>query len=233
MSISKVYGIGSISALLQLVVIVGYGVVTVIWGMRPNDVKEVFDTFHQSPVSGFLTGDLPLLLLVGLYVGTFPAIYFSLRKSSPTLALICTVGTLFGVVISFTGESTFALWYLSKEYVSATSPAQKQVLIAAGEAVIASGWWHSTASYLVGILLQGTGAIISVAMLRNKQFHKVTAVSGILANSLDLFQHTFDPFISGVQELLSPIMGPFYLVWFPMLAWDLWRLHRSQGKVPI
>jgi hypothetical protein len=229
MSNSKILLVGSISAFLQLVVIIGYAIATVVWGERSNDAKEVFYAFQQTPIPTFLTGDLPLLILVGLYIGTFPALYFSLRKSSPALALICTIGALLGVTISFTGESTFALWYLSKEYASATLSNQKEMLVAAGQAVIAAGWWHSTASYIVGILLQSTGAIISVAMLRTKQFHRITAITGILANSLDLFQHLFDPFITGIHEMLAPVMGPFYLVWLPMLAWDLWRMPRSKA----
>lgn len=228
MSISKIMRIGTTSALLQLVVIIGYAISTVVWGGRSNDIKEIFMAFQQSPLPVFLTGDLPLLVLVGLYIGTFPALYFSLRKVSPTIALICTLGTLLGVVIAFTGESTFALWHLSKEYASAISLNQKEMIIAAGQAVIATGWWNSTASYLTGILLQGTGTIICVVMLHTNIFHKITAISGILANSLDLFQHLFDPFVPGIHETIAPIMGPFYLVWLPMLAWDFWRIQRLE-----
>ena len=50
---------------------------------------------------------------------------------------------------------------------------------------------------------------------------------GLAANGLDLVQHGLHPLLPGVSVWITPVMGVFYLVWFPMLAWDLTRLARS------
>jgi hypothetical protein len=68
--------------------------------------------------------------------------------------------------------------------------------------------------------------MISAIMLRSKDFHKVTAYSGLLGNAFDLTQHILHPFLPSVSASISMFMGLFYFVWFPMLAWDLWRLAR-------
>jgi hypothetical protein len=92
--------------------------------------------------------------------------------------------------------------------------------------------WNSSAAYMSGILLQGAGVVISLIMLKSNDFSKVTAYSGLLANGLDLVQHIIHPFAPPASAIISSIMGLFYLVWFPMLGWDLLRLGfaDSNGK---
>jgi hypothetical protein len=81
-----------------------------------------------------------------------------------------------------------------------------------------------------GILLQGSGVMISIIMLRSRDFHKVTAYSGLLGNSLDLIQHIIHPFAPEASAILQQVMGFGYFVWFPMLAWDFLRLSKAQSK---
>jgi hypothetical protein len=79
-----------------------------------------------------------------------------------------------------------------------------------------------------GMLLQGGGVIISLVMLHNRDFSKITAISGLLGNALDLAQHVLYPIAPSLSANLMMLMGPFYLVWFPMLARDLFRLRKVQ-----
>lgn len=84
--------------------------------------------------------------------------------------------------------------------------------------------------YMAGMLLQGAGVMISVIMLRREDFRKVTAYAGLLGNGLDLFQHILHPVAPIIMDVIGPIMGIFYIVWFPMLAWDLFRLARGRSE---
>jgi len=164
-------------------------------------------------------------MLIGLYLGTFPAMFVALRRINPIYAALAVVFTLIGVAGAFANESTFSLFYLGEKYTTATE-AQRAQLIAAGEAIIASDMWHGTAAYMGGILLQGSGVMISVIMLRSRDFSKVTACAGLLGNGFDLLQHVLHPFAPSVSAFISMFMGLFYFVWFPMLARDLWRLAK-------
>ena len=114
--------------------------------------------------------------------------------------------------------------------MNATSEAVRTQLLSAGEAVIASDMWNSSAAYMGGILLQGSGVMISVIMLRSKDFSKVTAYSGLLGNGFDLIQHILHIFLPAVSSFITMFMGVFYFVWFPMLARDLFRLARAAGR---
>jgi hypothetical protein len=220
------YTIGSVAALLQLASILALTIVTITLGPKPVSAEEYFAVFQQSRLQAVLRGDLLNLILIGLYLGTFPALYVALRPVSPVYAALAALFTIVVVTGAFATESTFSLLYLGDRYIAASTAAQHAKLLAAGEAVIASDLWHSSAGYVGGILLQGAGIMISVIMLRSQDFGKVTAYAGLLGNALDLGQHVLHPFAPSVSSAIVSIMGLFYLVWFPLLGRDLFRLGR-------
>jgi len=221
------FRIASRVALLQLVGFLIYAVTIGVLGPRPQTAKEFFELFQATPLKAFCVADLPLVVLVGLYLGTFPALYVALKKTAPVAVTVAVGATLIAILIGFANDATFSLWHLAERYGSATTEGERQTLLAAGEAVLAAGWWKSTNSYLNGLFLQGSGALISVVMFRSASFGRVTAVTGLLANGLDLVQHLLEPFVHGIQATLAPVMGPLYLVWFALLARDFARLARA------
>jgi hypothetical protein len=233
LKVKSVFYIGSIAAVLQLVTILGYSIALGMLGPKPTGAAAYFAVYQESPLEMVLRGDFLLMVLIGLYLGTFPALYITLRRLSPVYSALATLFTIISVTMTFSGEATFALLHLAEQYATATSETVQAQLVAAGEAVIAAGMWHSSASYMNGILLQGSGLMISIIMLRSKDFHKVTAYAGIVANGLDLIQHVIHPFAPEISGILTQVMGLGYFVWFPMLAWDFFRLakiHHQEEK---
>ena len=140
---------------------------------------------------------------------------------------LATLFTIMAVTGTFAAKSTFSPHHLGSQFVTA-SQVQRSQLIAAAEAVIASDMWNSSAAYMGGILLQGAGAMISIIMLRSKDFSKVTAYAGLLGNGSDLIQRILHPFAPSISAPIQMLMGIFYFVWFPMLARDFFRLIKEQ-----
>lgn len=226
----SLYRIGGISALVQLAAILASIVIAVVLGPRPTSAAEFFAIQQSNPVAALLRGDFVLMFfLLGAYLGTFPALWWNLRHVSPIAATFATLFTAIAVMISSCGESTFALLRLGDLYHAAASDAQRAQFLAAGEAVLAAGWWHSSGSYMTGVLLQGGGIIISLVMLRSREFSKVTAISGLLGNALDLVQHVLHPFTPSIAAPIQMFMGIFYFVWFPMLARDFFKLAKGSS----
>lgn len=225
--IKGLYRIGGVAAALQLVAILGYGVVAAVLGPKPASAAAYFAVYLESPAAAFLRGDFLLLILIGLYLGTFPAFYVALRRESPVYAALAALFTIIAVTGAFATESTFSLRHLGSQFITA-SEAQRSQLIAAAEAVISSDMWNSSAAYMGGILLQGSGVMISLIMLRSKDFSKVTAYAGLLGNGFDLPQHIIHPFAPSIAAPIQMFMGIFYFVWFPMLARDFFRLAKEQ-----
>ena len=222
------YTIGGVAAILQLVTILTYSVLIGVLGPKPTSAEEYFAIYQASPMEAVLRGDFLLLILIGLYLGTFPALYIALRGLSPVYTALATLFTLMTVTLTFANESTFSLLHLGEQYVAANSDALRTQLQAAGEAVIASDMWNSSGAYMGGIFLQGSGVMISIIMLRSKDFSKITAYAGLLGNGFDLIQHIIHPFAPAISASIMMFMGLFYFVWFPMLGRDFLQLSRAQ-----
>ena len=225
-SLKSLFYIGGAAALLQLACILILTVVSFTLGPKPGTVEEYFAVFQADRLVGFLRGDSLILILIALYLGTFPALFVALKPINPVYTAMATVFTLIAVTVCFATNSDFSILFLSDQYAAATTAIQQSQLLAAGEAVIASNMWNSSGAYMSGILLQGAGVMISVIMVRSKDFSKVTAYTGLLANGFDLAQHILHPFAPSLSSSLLMIAGPFYLVWFPILARDLFRLGK-------
>lgn len=226
----SLYKIGGISAVLQLVAILSYSVILGVFGPKPLTATEYFSVFEVSKAEAFFRGDFLLLVLIGLYLGTFPAMYLALRRYSPVYSAMATLFTIIAVVGTFATESSFSLLHLGERYMHAASDLERGQFVAAAEAVIASDMWSGSSAYMGGILLQGSGVMISVIMLRSKDFSKVTAWSGLLGNGFDFIQHVLHVFLPTVSGVIAMFMGVFYFVWFPMLAKDFFRLAKNNGS---
>lgn len=224
---STLYSLGGVAAWLKLGVLLAYMVVAAVYGPRPTSATEFFAYQQESTLKALLTGDFLFLVMFAMYLVTFPALFIALRRINPTGALLATLATIVAVTLGFANESTLAMLHLGEQYANATTTAQQAPYLAAGEAVMAAGWWTSSASYMTGILLQGGGVIISLIMWRSPAFSKLTAASGLLGNGLDLIQHVIHPFAPMLSETIKLGMGIFYLIWFPMLGRDLLRLGRE------
>jgi hypothetical protein len=219
--------IGGAAALLQLVTTLVIVVVSLALGREPTTAEEYFNLLQTDRLAGLLRSDFTSLIVIALYLGTFPGIYGALRRDHGVYAGLTTALIFVAVASTFATHSGFSMLHLSDQYAAASSEAQRSQLLTAGEAIMAADMWRSTGGFMTGILLQGAGVLISAVMLRSKGFSRVTAYAGIIANGFDLAQHLLTPFAPGVSAVLLMIAGPFYLAWFPLLARDLYRLGRG------
>lgn len=222
------YHIGAASALLLLLVLISMIAVMIVLGPAPDGVEETFRIMGENRLSGFLRDDFLTLWLIVPYLGLAPALYMALRRVNAGWALFSTLACLVVVAGAAATNSAFSMLHLSDQYALATTEAARAQLIAAGEAVLATNMWNSSAGYVAGILLQGAGVIYSIMMLRDKRFFRLTAISGLGANALDLIQHLIHPFAPALSATIIMFAGPFYLLWFPLLAWNLFHLGRRQ-----
>ena len=76
--LKTLYKIGATVSLLQLFVIVLYTLVMAIFGPRITSAEAFFVIQKTESFAVLLRGDLLLLVLVGLYLGNFPALVVSL-----------------------------------------------------------------------------------------------------------------------------------------------------------
>lgn len=229
--LKTIYKVGAVAVLIQLATILLIMGISIALGLepRPETVPEFYAMYGESKLIGMLRDDFSSLILIAMYLGTTPALFFALREKNFTIVLISAIMMLAGTVGAFAVHAGFSMMHLSDLYAAATTDAQRAQLLAAGEAVLSSDMWNATAGYMGGILLQGPGVVLSILMLRRKDFSKVTAIAGLIGNALDMVQHLLHPFIPEIVGIIQPVMGVFYLAWYPLLARDFFRLARKDS----
>ncbi len=226
----SVYKIGGVSASI----FIAYSLVTMaiilLIGGPPDSALEVFNLLAENKFIGLLRLDALTLVIVPLYYPLFLSICAALRKFQPAYASLGGLLAFAGVTLFLATPSAFSLISLSDKYAAATSVAQKDQFLAAGEAILASDMWHSTGAMTGGILMLLATLLLSIVMLNSGNFGKATAYVGIVTHGLDL-AHVLLGFLSSqLGVILMAIAGPLYLVWFPLLARDLFRLGRDRSE---
>jgi hypothetical protein len=160
-----------------------------------------------------------------LYYLLFYSIYKALNKTkNDEIVTICTVLIFVGLTLFLATPSVFSYLDLSGKYAAATSEIQKNQLLTAGEAILASDMWHGTGAKVGGILLQLGALLISFAMLKQNVFNKITSYTGIFTHGLDLAHILIGFFLPPVGVILMAIAGVLYLFWFPLVGVRLFKL---------
>jgi hypothetical protein len=176
--------------------------------------------------------------LVGLM---FLALYVALRRANESTMAIATTLGLVGIAVYFASNTAFSMLSLSDQYAAATTEAQRTMLLAAGQALLAINRFSSPGAhpgaggYVSLLLVAVAGMITSVVMLRSTVFGRATAYVGILASAFDLAYCIAYVFVPAVDsDLLAvctiPAAGLLLMIWHIMVGWRLYQLGRLEGK---
>jgi hypothetical protein len=199
----------------------------------PNTVLDWFMLLHAHRLIGLTllnAFDMVNYVLVGLI---FLGLYAALRRtsrSSMTLALaLCFVG----IAVYLASNPAFSMLTLSDQYAAATTDAQRSMLLAAGQALLAlhnpNVLGQATLSFFLVTL---AGLIISTAMLSSRVFSKGTAYTGILANVFGLgyplgVALAPSTVVLALVALSLSVSACFLVIWYLLIAHRLFQLGRS------
>jgi hypothetical protein len=224
----SLYTLGGVASLILLAYSLATMLILVAIGGQPETAQEGFTMLQNNRLVGLLRLDVLSIFVMPLYYLLFLDNYAILKKVNNAYAMLATVLIFSGLTLFLATPSVFSWLSLSDKFATATSEAQRVQLLAAADAILASDMWHGSGAIIGGILLQTGTVLISIVMLWGNSFSKATAYVGILTHSLDL-AHIFVGFLfPTLGFIFMAIAGPLYLVWFPLLARDLFRLGRSE-----
>jgi hypothetical protein len=110
--------------------------------------------------------------------------------------LVATALGLASIAAFFAANPAFSMLSLSDQYAAAPTDAQRSMVLAAGQVVLAI--YQGTAFHVFYLLGSVALVISSVVMLRSKIFSKTTAYVGIVANviALGLYMPTIGVWLS-------------------------------------
>ena len=204
----SLFKVGGIAALAMALFIPIQLTVFVLWP-PPATVAGWFALFQNSRIIGLLDMDLLLIVDQIFMILIFLALYFALRRASPSAMAIAVVLGIGGAVAYFASTSAFEMLSLSGKYAAAATDAEKSVILAAGEVMLAN--WQGTA-FNVSYVMAGVALlIIAIVMVRSKIFGKVAAYTAV---------------ILGVMALLPPTAGTVGMIFSlgSLLPLEIWAI---------
>lgn len=218
-------------AAIVALIFVAYSLVTMVVlltiGGAPESAREAFDLLAKNRLVGLLRLDALTLLVLPLYYPLFLGLYVGLKTANRAYASLGALLAIAGVTLFLATPSAFSLLPLSDEYAAATTTARREQLLAAGEALLASDMWHGSGAMIGGFLMLIATLILSLIMLKSERFGKWTAIVGLLTHGLDLTHSLVSLVSPQIGLVFMMIAGPLYLVWFPLLARDFFRLGQE------
>lgn len=190
----------------------------------PSTILEWFTLLQTNRLLGlailgiFETAFFPLGVLM------FMGLYIALRRVSESLMAIGTAFYFISTAIYFASNNAFAMLNLSNQYAVATTEAQRNLLLAAGQAVMAT----ETGTGMVMTFLLGSlaGLIVSIVMLKSKTFGKPVAIIGIIANVLGMPG-------SALGLAVWTLNGLLMMVWTILVAIKLLQLSKNCAQLEV
>jgi len=226
-SIRLLYQLGGLTCMILIAYSLFTMLIMVGIGTPPETIEECFSMLKENRLYGLLRLDILTVFVMPLYYLLFYSIYLALKDTNKEFLSISTILVFAGLTLFLATPSVFSYLHLSDEYAKATIESDKNQLIAAGEAILASDMWHGTGAKIGGILIQLGALIISMIMLKSNVFNKLTAYTGIVTHGLDLAHIVIGFFLPTVGIILMAIAGPLYLLWFPLIGIRLFKLKNK------
>ncbi|WP_318503319.1 hypothetical protein [Bacillus sp. T3] len=214
------YKSGSVAAVIMVAIILMQFIIFITWP-PPLDgsVLEWYELFQNNWLLGILSFEFLMIVYNVLALLMILSFFVILRKINQPLTSIFLITSLLGIIAFIVARPVFEMLYLSNQYAVATTEIQKNMILAAGEGMLAI--FNGTTFYISYILGSISGLLISVVMLKSHIFSKTTAYLRIGSSILD-----FGLFIPTIGLYISMFSVVFLLIWNIMIARRLIQLSR-------
>jgi hypothetical protein len=194
-------------AAIAMLALVPFQLVVYVVSPPPDSVIGWFELFQRNRLVALVDLDLVLLIDYLLAGFVFLGLWVTMRSSSPGAASIMLVLELIAITTYIASNPAIEMMSLADRYSSVATDAQRQQILAAGEAT--SVTWTGTAFVMSYLLSAFATVIASVVMLRTRAFTRTTGVIGIIYGALNLV-----PSSAGTLGLVLSLASLL-----PMLAW--------------
>jgi hypothetical protein len=222
---------GTTVLLAILVMLTDIGLTFLPAGAEPPGTMTATDWFALFQDNWFMglrnLGLLPNILTLCLMIPVFLALYAVHRHVDQPYAALAVILSLLGTAIYLSNNAAFPMWALSAKYAAAGTEAQRNLLAAAGEAILARGEDFTPGSFTGFLFAEAATFVISFVMLRGGIFSRRTAYAGILGGGfLTIFTvwSTFIPVFFEAALIVAMIGGLASIVWNVLTARRLFQL---------
>ncbi len=199
-------------------------------GTAPG-IRTAVDWFTHIQSNGLLElRNLGFLNVISTICGIplYFALYTAHRQANKTFAAFAALVFFISAAIYLSNNPAIPMLVLSGKYAAATTDAQRTVLAAAGEAMLAQGEDFTPGFFTGFIFAEIAGLLIALVMLRGGVFSKVNAYTGIVGFALlTIFTvwSTFAPERFDVAMIVAMVGGISGMAWYVQTARRLFQLR--------
>ena len=226
------YKIAAIASLLIVLV----GLVDIVTSMlggeaQANNLVRVEDWFALFQTNRLTAlGNLGLfnILTLSLGIPLYLALFNLHKQNHPAFAALAAILFVMGTAIYISSNTIFSMQALSNQYATA-SEAQKPVLEAAGQALLARGADLTPGTFMGFLFTQSAGLLMALVLMRSEVFGKVIPWLGVIGFSLMLVFFSIAAFVPGqfnTAMMISAPGGLLLMAYQILLARRLFQLSR-------
>jgi len=193
----------------------------------PTRALEWFTLFEDNKLLGLLALNVFDVVSIALLGVMFLALYTALKQRDESSMLIALFFALLGITVFVASRADMGstMLKLSDEYAAATTQVQKDQLLAVGQALAAPV--RATIDTMGYFFVAAASLIVSTVILHSGNFNKATAYVGILGFIIALVSRLGLVIDSSLGEMLMPIHGFVWLIWWVLISRGLSRLARE------
>ncbi len=227
--------LGGAAALLVVFIALTEMLITFLPGgyTTANTVVEWFTLLQNNPFLGLRNLGLLNIVMVACEIPMIFALYWAHRKTNPSLAALALILALIGSAVFYATNQAFPMLALSAQWAAATSGAERAVLEAAGQTMLAAGQSHTPGTFLGFFFAEIGGILMAVVMLRAKLFNRAAAFAGLIGF---IFLLTFDALASFVPSshdvilILAMVGGLANIAWYVLVAVEFFKLEKANWE---
>ena len=210
------YRTAAIAALITVALFLFQIVAFFLWP-PPSTVAGHFALLQARPIVGLISLDFLIIVDEVLAIPLMFALYLSLHRVHESLMLIATGLSAASIVCFLIATPALNMLYLSQQYAAASATAERDGLLAAGQAVLSA--WMGTPFQVGNVVGSIAMVLIGWVMLRSQIFSQAAGYVGIVAGVVGLGMYV--PKVGVYISILS-VVG--MQVWYVMIAVSLFRL---------
>ena len=234
-NLKSLYKVAGTAALLALLVMVLEIFITFLpgGGRTESSVSDILDWFILFQNNWFMgLRNLGLMNIISVIFGipVYLALYAAHQHENKAYAVLAVVLYFIGVSIYIANNTALPMLALSDKFANASTEAQKSLIAAAGEALLAQGESHTPGTFPGFFLSEIAGILIALVMLLGKVFSKPSAVAGIIGSGFLLIFEICSAFVPSLFQaamIFVAIGGVSSLVWYALVARRFFQLGRG------
>ncbi len=212
------YKIGGVAA-MALAAGMAFAVIAYfIWPYTPGyvPIAKVFGLINSGRIAGLMSMDLLLVICNLVSIPFLIGLYVALRRINESLALMAVVLGMISVIVVIPARPLSEIVTLSDRYAAAVTGAEKDRLMAAGEALLTL--FNGSSWMVFYVFSNAAGLLYGILMLRSPLFGKATAIIGIVASIA-----AFGVFIPAVGIVFGLAAMPGAIIYAVLVSLKLMR----------